>query len=106
MCGIQATLDTAIAATRSGGTVFNVAIHEKALSLNLNSITLSEKKLMGGLCYTKEDFEAVVQVLSEKGVEAERLITSVVALEDVVRGGFKELIENTAVHVKILVQAN
>jgi (R,R)-butanediol dehydrogenase/meso-butanediol dehydrogenase/diacetyl reductase len=105
-CGIQATLDTAIACTRPGGVVFNVAIHERPLSLQLNSISLSEKKLTGRICYTKADFEEVVQILSERGDEAEKLITSVVPLANVIDGGFKELIENTANHVKILIEVN
>ncbi|KAK3074322.1 hypothetical protein LTR53_003312 [Teratosphaeriaceae sp. CCFEE 6253] len=103
-CGLQATLVTAIACTRPGGVVFNVAIHDKPLSVDLMSLTLTEKKLMGGICYTREDFEAVVEVLSKTGEEAEKLITSVVPLEQVIEGGFLELINNTASHVKILIK--
>ena len=35
--GIQATLNTAIACTRPAGTIFNVAIHEKPLSLSTST---------------------------------------------------------------------
>ena len=103
-CGLQATLVTAIACTRPGGVVFNVAIHDKPLSLDLMSLTLTEKKLMGGICYTREDFEAVVDVLGKSGEEAEKLITSVIPLEQVIEGGFLELINNAASHVKILIK--
>jgi len=102
--GLQATLDTAIAATRPGGVVFNVAIHEKPLSLNLNDIALTEKKLMGGICYTNGDYEAVLDLIASGAIDAETLITSVVPLENVVEGGFLELINNKASHVKILIQ--
>ena len=59
--GLQTTLDTGIAAIKPGGTFFNVAIHEKPLLLNLNDIACQEKKLLGGICYTKEDFEQVLR---------------------------------------------
>jgi (R,R)-butanediol dehydrogenase/meso-butanediol dehydrogenase/diacetyl reductase len=102
--GIQATLDTAIAATRPGGTVFNVAIHEKPLTINPNAFTFFEKKYTGGMCYTPEDFATAVDALASGKVPFEDLITSVVPLRDAVEGAFEELIRNKNSHVKILVQ--
>jgi (R,R)-butanediol dehydrogenase/meso-butanediol dehydrogenase/diacetyl reductase len=102
--GIQATLDTAIAATRPGGTIFNVAIHEKALLLNPNLLTLTEKKYTGGLCYTAEDFRYVLDTLASGKIAAEALITAVVPLTQAVEGAFEELVRNRDNHIKILVQ--
>lgn len=101
--GIQATLDTAIAATRPGGTVFNVAIHEKALSVNPNDIFLREKRYLGGICYTNKDFEAVLKVMADGSLKAEDLISADVPLENAVSGAFEELINHKEEHVKILV---
>ncbi|KAL3450245.1 chaperonin 10-like protein [Aspergillus insuetus] len=102
--GLQATLDTAIASVRPGGTIFNVAIHEKPLSLNLNSLSLAEKRLTGGICYLRRDFEEVLALLSSGRLPAEEMITSVVPLSAIVQGGFQELIVNKTKHVKILIQ--
>ncbi|KAJ5855250.1 hypothetical protein N7455_009198 [Penicillium solitum] len=102
--GIQATLDAAIASIRPGGTVFNVAIHEKPLHLNLNDLTFFEKKLIGGICYTTEDFAEVIRALESGSIPAQEMITSIVPLEKVVQMGFLELINNKAAHVKILIQ--
>ncbi|KAL4915428.1 chaperonin 10-like protein [Aspergillus aurantiobrunneus] len=104
--GLQTTLDTAIAGTRPGGTVFNVAIHEKPLMVNLNELTLGERRLTGGICYTDVDFEGLFAALAAGKVAAEKLITSVVDLQDVVDKGLLELIQNKAAHVKILVKPN
>ena len=104
-CGLQSTLDTAIECTKPGGTIFNVAIHDKAISINLNTLVLGEKHLTGGNAYTPEDFEEVMKLLGTHAVEAERLITSVVPLSDAVQGGFHELINNSSAHVKILIEA-
>ncbi|KAF2096105.1 GroES-like protein [Rhizodiscina lignyota] len=102
--GLQSTLDTALKATRPGGTIFNVAIHEKPLQLNLNDIACFEKKLLGGICYTYEDFEAVIKAMSSGKIPFEQMITAVVPLSNAVDGGFEELVRNKAKHVKILIQ--
>ncbi|KAL4974553.1 hypothetical protein BDW66DRAFT_167641 [Aspergillus desertorum] len=102
--GLQSTLNTAIAATRPGGTVFNVATHEKPLMVNLNDLTLGERRLTGGICYTDIDFQGVMAALETGKIQAEKLITSVVDLEDVIDKWLMELIQNKAAHVKILVK--
>lgn len=104
-CGLQSTLDSAIECTRPGGTIFNVAIHDKALSINLNTLVLGEKHLTGGNAYTPVDFVEVMMLLSTHSEQAERLITSIVPLADAVEGGFRELIDNSAAHVKMLIEA-
>lgn len=102
--GLQQTLDTAFAVTKQGGTVFNVAIHEKPKLLDLNLLTLPEKKLMAGNAYTAEDFERVVKVLGERGAEVERFVTGVVPLEQAVTGAIAELMKPGSGHNKILVE--
>ncbi|KAK2782699.1 hypothetical protein FQN53_009623 [Emmonsiellopsis sp. PD_33] len=104
--GIQKTFDTAVASTRTGGVVFNVAIHEKPLLVNLNDITTTEKKLMGGMCYTDDDFKAVIDMLDKGLIDAKPMITSIVPLDSAITKGFQELIERKEFHVKILVQAH
>jgi (R,R)-butanediol dehydrogenase/meso-butanediol dehydrogenase/diacetyl reductase len=102
--GLQSTLDTGLKATKPGGTFFNVAIHEKPLQLNLNDIACFEKKLLGGICYTNEDFQAVIEAMESKKIPFDQMITAVVPLSNAVEGGFEELIRNKAEHVKILIQ--
>ena len=102
--GLQQTLDTAFAVTRPGGTVFNVAIHEKPKVLDMNLLTLPEKKLMAGNAYTAEDYGRVVRVLSERGGEVEKFVTGVVSLERAVSEGIEVLGRPGSGHNKILVE--
>lgn len=102
--GLQQTLDTAFAVTKPGGTVFNVAIHETPKTLNMNLLTLPEKKLMAGNAYTAEDYERVIRVLSSRGKEVEKFVTGVVPLEEAVKGGIEELTRPGSRHNKILVE--
>jgi (R,R)-butanediol dehydrogenase / meso-butanediol dehydrogenase / diacetyl reductase len=105
-CGLQATLDAAFECTKPGGTIFNVAIHERPLQLNLNQLTLSEKKLLAGNAYTTEDYARVIEVLSRRRSDIEKFISAIVPLNDVIRGAFDELVHNKANHNKILVEVN
>ncbi|KAL2027621.1 hypothetical protein VTO58DRAFT_110309 [Aureobasidium pullulans] len=102
--GLQSTLDLAIAATKPRGTIFNVAIHKKPLSLNLNLLAIKEKRLLAGICYLAEDFEAVIQMMADGSLQADGMITSIVPLSNIVQGGFEQLISNRDAHVKILIQ--
>lgn len=104
--GLQATLDTAIAAVMPGGVIFNVAVHEKRLQVNINDLVLTEKKMTGGISYTSEDFQGVMELLASQVIPAEKMISSVVPLANIIEGGFHELINNKTKHVKILIQAN
>lgn len=103
--GLQTTLDTAIAAVMPGGLVFNVAVHEKPLHVNINDFVIGEKKMTGGISYTLQDFQGVLELLSSEAIPAYKMISSVVPLSNVIEGGFHELINNKTKHVKILIQA-
>ncbi|KAL3459055.1 chaperonin 10-like protein [Aspergillus heterothallicus] len=102
--GLQSTLDLCIASAKPGGVIFNVAIHKKALSLNLNDLAMKEKKLTGGISYLREDFEYVIGLLAEHRLDAEQMVTSVVPLSRVVEGAFDELVHNSGAHIKILIR--
>ena len=103
-CGLQVTLDAAIACTKPGGTIFNVAIHEKPVNIDMNLLTLPEKRLLAGNAYTAEDFEKVVKLLTKSSSEVERFITAVVPLENAAEGAFEEIVNNKSKHIKILVE--
>ena len=102
--GLQSTLDLAIASVKAQGMIFNIAIHKKPLQIHLNSLTMKEKSLKGGICYVLKDFEAVMALLKEGILDAESMVTAVVPLSDAIKGGFEELVNNAAMHVKILIQ--
>ena len=103
-CGLQATLDAAISCTKPGGIIFNVAIHEKPVTVDMNRLTLPEKRLMAGNAYTSEDFDRVLRVLSTRAADIEKFISAVVPLERAVDEGFSELVNNKAKHNKILIE--
>ncbi len=103
--GIQETLQTALHATRKGGTVTIISIWEGPVQINPNDIVLSELNVVGTICYTPEDFADTISMLRDGRIETEGIITGRIPLSDVVEGGFEELVDHKDRHVKILVRS-
>jgi (R,R)-butanediol dehydrogenase/meso-butanediol dehydrogenase/diacetyl reductase len=104
--GIQVTLETALHATRKGGTVTIISIWEGPVQINPNDIVLSELNVVGTICYTPQDFADTIAMLKDGSIETEGIITERIPLSDVVKGGFDELVDHKDRHVKILVRSS
>ena len=93
---------SAIASVRPGGTVVNVAIWGHPATVQMNDLVLSEVNVIGSLAYCG-DHPDTIALLQDGKVAAEQFITGRIGLDDLVEGGFRELIDNKEENVKILV---
>lgn len=100
--GIDAVLASAIGSVRPGGTVVNVAIWGHVPQVAVNDLVMSEVNLIGSLAYCG-DHPDTIALLRDGKVDAAQFITGRIGLEDIVSGGFRELIDNKEENVKILV---
>jgi (R,R)-butanediol dehydrogenase/meso-butanediol dehydrogenase/diacetyl reductase len=100
--GIDAVLASAIGSVRPGGTVVNVAIWGHVPRVAMNDLVLSEITVIGSLAYCG-DHPDTIALLADGKVDAEPFITGRIGLDDIVTGGFRELIDNKEENVKILV---
>lgn len=100
--GVDAVLASAIDSVRPGGLVVNVAIWGHPASVAMNALVLSEVSVLGSLAYCG-DHPDVIRLLASGAVDASPFITARIALDELVDGGFRQLIEHKDQHVKILV---
>jgi len=100
--GIDAVLASAIGAVRPGGRVVNVAIWGHPATVQMNDLVLSEVDVIGSLAYCG-DHPDTIKLLQDGKVAADQFITGRIALDDIVEGGFRQLIDNKEENVKILV---
>ena len=100
--GIDAVLATAIGSVRPGGTVINVAIWGQPATVQMNSLVISEVSVLGSLAYCG-DHPDTIRLLADGTVDAAQFITGRIGLDELVDGGFRQLIEHKDEHVKILV---
>ncbi|MDN5859191.1 MAG: 2,3-butanediol dehydrogenase [Pseudonocardia sp.] len=100
--GIDTVLGSAIRSVRPGGTVVNVAIWGHEATVAMNDLVLSEVNVIGSLAYCG-DHPDTIKLLTDGKVAAEQFITGRIGLDDLVDGGFRELIDNKEENVKIIV---
>lgn len=100
--GVDAALDQAVRCTKGGGLVVNVAIWGHDATVQMNNLVFNEVAVIGSLAYCN-DHQDTIALLRDGKVDAEQFITGRIALEDLVDKGFRELIDNKAENVKILV---
>lgn len=101
--GVPASLKTACLAVRAQGRIVNVAIWEKEVPFNPNTLVFGEKKYRAVLGYQRKDYIGVLKALQEKSMVPDKMITGKIAIDRVVEDGFHPLINEKEKHVKILV---
>jgi (R,R)-butanediol dehydrogenase/meso-butanediol dehydrogenase/diacetyl reductase len=100
--GIDSVLAEAIKAVKAGGRVVNVAIWGHPATVQMNDLVMGEVDVIGSLAYCG-DHPDTITLLADGTVDARPFITAKIGLDDLVERGFRELIDNKAEHVKILV---
>ena len=88
--------------TRKAGRIVLVGIFEEPSNYNFFEVVATEKEIIGSLAY-QDEFKEVITMISNGKLETESLITGKISLNNIVDKGFKELIENKDVNIKILV---
>lgn len=64
---------------------------------------MNEVRLLGSLAYCADHSDVSIGLLRDGKVDAEQFITGRIRLDDLVAGGFRQLIDNKEENVKILV---
>lgn len=102
--GVQATFDTGINSLRNGGTAVLVALFAKEVVHDALNQALRELTVKGIIGY-RNIFPQVIALISSGRLPVEKLVTSTIALNDIVEKGFEALIKSPT-EVKILVDIN
>ena len=101
--GAPAVVADAVKLVRPGGRVVVVGLQEAPVPVDLRSLALREKELIGTLAHTVEaDFGRAVEML-ESGGDVWRLVApSVLPLEDLLAGGLLPMVSGAPTPIKSL----
>ena len=99
--GVQASFDTGINSLRNGGTAVLVALFGKKVTHDALNQTLRELTIIGTAAY-RNIFPQTIALISSGKLPVEKLITSVISLDDIVTKGFEALTKDPS-EVKVLV---
>ena len=100
--GAQTTVTNGIASLRKGGRAVLVAVYTEPMTLNLMELVIREITIKGSIGY-RHIFPQVIELIAEKKLNVEQLITRKIKLDDIVKDGFDALAYDRS-EVKILVQ--
>lgn len=99
--GVQASFDTGINSLRNGGTAVLVALFMNKVEHDALDQAMRELTIKGIIGY-RNIFPEVIALISSGRLPVEKLVTSTIALNDIVEKGFEALIKDPS-EVKILV---
>ena len=98
--GVAPAVATALACVGARRPMVSVAIYEKPLTTPLLNLVMNESRIQGSLCYTADDFAAVIALMAEDKYDTTGWVTSI-PLEDVVDEGFEALHAGTKMKVLV-----
>lgn len=100
--GVQATMDTAITATKRKGCVLVLALFMEPVAVNMFEALVKEITIKPTLAYANE-FPQVIDMMATKRIDVEKVITNRTQLENIVEDGIEKLLNDKA-EAKILVK--
>ncbi len=100
--GKAASLETALKISGKGARIVIAGIFTNPVEFPFIRMQAHEKELIGSSAYPDE-FPAAINFLADGRVKVDSLISSRIKLDEIIEKGFKELIENPAKHIKIIV---
>ena len=100
--GTERSLNSALSLARKGGRISLVGIHSSDPTVDIAKIGIDERELVGSLAYAY-DFPRAIALVRDGRVRLDGLITSSIALRDIVDEGFVEMEAHPDDHIRIVV---
>lgn len=88
--GVQPAVDTALQCIGAHKPLVSVAIYEKPLETPLLNLVMNESRIQGSLCYTGDDYRAVIGLMAQGHYDTTGWVTTI-PIEQVIDEGFHAL---------------
>jgi len=103
--GNERALQTALAAVRKAGTVAQTGLHTQPASIDPMVLSEFDITLRGTWCYPVVDWPRIIDLIGNKGLPVEKVVSAKISMHDIVAKGFDVLLSPTGEMAKVLVQA-
>ena len=103
--GNEKALQTAISAVRKSATVSQTGLHTAPASIDPMILSEFDITLRGTWCYPVTDWPRIIDLIGNKGLPVEKVVSAQISMGDIVTKGFEELLSPTGEMAKVLVQA-
>jgi (R,R)-butanediol dehydrogenase/meso-butanediol dehydrogenase/diacetyl reductase len=102
--GTAAGFGDSLSATAKGGTTVVLGVHDRPREVDLLAMLMDERVVLTSLSHgMNEDYLPAIELLHQRKVDFEPLITDRIPLTHAVDQGFKPLVENPERHLKVLI---
>jgi (R,R)-butanediol dehydrogenase/meso-butanediol dehydrogenase/diacetyl reductase len=102
--GTAAGMSDSLSATAKGGTTVVLGVHDRPREIDLLAMLMDERVVVASLSHgMNEDYLPAIELLHERKVDIEPLITDRIPLKEAVERGFKPLVEDPEAHLKVLI---
>lgn len=101
--GVPESLQNAVHYVKHGGQMILVGIIESPVSILPLPLAVWEVNIQGSFGYTRDEFQRVIDFVSQKRIQTDSMISAIIPLEEIEEKGFKRL-ASSADAVKILVE--
>lgn len=103
--GVEATANQSIKCLKAGGTAIWVGMSQKEMTINMQDIVCSARRVIGSFNYTHKEFGEVVKLIGEGGMPSEALISKTVSLQEAAQA-FEDLYNCPDQYIKIIIKPN
>ncbi|HJA73329.1 MAG TPA: 2,3-butanediol dehydrogenase [Candidatus Limosilactobacillus faecipullorum] len=92
VAGVQPTFIQSIQSTRARGTMVIVSIFARPIEFNPMLLTNTGVKVTSTIAYSRDTFQKTVDLVAQRAINVEPIITKEIELDDIVTEGFDTLI--------------
>ncbi len=101
--GLEASLNTCVAAVRRQGKVVQTGLHMKPASIDAMRWALKDITVEATWCYPVQCWPRIIRMVEAGLFPIEKICTAQIGADDVVSKGFDALLDKSVNHMKILV---
>jgi (R,R)-butanediol dehydrogenase/meso-butanediol dehydrogenase/diacetyl reductase len=102
--GIGAALNACVDAVRRRGTVVQIGLQTSPVTVNPLIWTFKDIIVRGSICYDAEMWPRVMDLIASGSFPVEKIVTSIVPLDDAIPRGFKPLLDPNGDELKVLLK--
>lgn len=92
-----------LAATAKSGTTVVIGLHDRPREIDLVAMLMDERQVLASLSHSMDDYVRAVELLSERSIDFEPLVTDRLPLASAVDRGFEALVADPEGHLKVLI---
>jgi (R,R)-butanediol dehydrogenase / meso-butanediol dehydrogenase / diacetyl reductase len=101
--GTAAGLGDSLSATAKSGTTVVLGVHDRPRETDLLALLMDERMILASLSHAMNDYLQAIELLHQRKVDYESLITDRIPLASAVDRGFNALVDHPEGHLKILI---